>query len=136
MTGDFAKGSILGRIGADAELRYVPSGQAVCNFRVASNEFFKDKEGNKKKITTWTRIVLWGKQAEGLAPLLKKGRRVMVDGRIRVRTYEDKTGVKHTTTEINGDEVRLLDYMKKEQAQEEVPAPQPDSMPNEREVRF
>ncbi|HID94843.1 MAG TPA: single-stranded DNA-binding protein [Candidatus Latescibacteria bacterium] len=101
---------LIGHLGADPELRYTPSGTAVANFRVATNEVITDKTtGEKQERTEWHRIVVFGRTAETCGEYLKKGSHVYIEGRLQTRSWEDQNGVKRYTTEIIGRRVRFLD---------------------------
>lgn len=103
------KAILVGRLGRDPETRYTSSGQAVCNFTMATDSSYKDRAGERQKRTEWHRIVLWGKLAEIAQQYLKKGQLVYIEGRIQTREWEDKRdGQKRTTTEIVGNEMRML----------------------------
>jgi single-strand DNA-binding protein len=91
---------LVGNVGRDPELRYTQGGQPVASFSIATNERFKDKDGNWKDRTEWHRIVAWGRLAEICGEYLRKGRQVYVEGRIQTRDWEDKEGQKRQTTEI------------------------------------
>jgi single-strand DNA-binding protein len=93
------KCTIVGFLGADPELRFVPSGAAVCNLRIATDESYKDKAGVLQKRTEWHRVTVWGKNAESCGKYLSKGRQVLVEGKLQTRSYE-KDGQKHFVTEI------------------------------------
>ncbi len=108
MAGSVNKATILGNLGADPEIKYLPSGQAVCELRIATTETYKDKNDQRQDRTEWHRIVVWGKTAENCAKFLKKGQQVYVDGRIQTRSWENKEGVKQYTTEIVADQVVFL----------------------------
>ena len=99
---------LVGRLGRDPETRYTSSGQAVCNFTLATDESFKDRSGERQKRTEWHRIVLWGKLAEIAQQYLKKGTMVYLEGRIQSRQWDDRDGNKRTTTEIVGNVMRML----------------------------
>ena len=100
---------LVGNLGADPETRYMPNGDAVCNIRVATTESWKDKQsGEKKEITEWHRVVFYRKLAEIAGQYLKKGSQVYLEGRIRTRKWTDKEGQERYTTEIRGDEMRML----------------------------
>lgn len=100
---------LIGNLGQDPELRYTQSNTAVCNFSLATNESWTDKQsGEKKEETYWARIVCWGKQAETCEKYLKKGRSVYVEGKLTERTWEDKEGIKRYTTEIVAQRVLFL----------------------------
>lgn len=99
---------LLGRLGKDPELSYIPSGQSVAKFTMATNRSYKDKSGEWKEETDWHNIVAWGKLGEICAQYLAKGRQAYVEGQIRTRSWEDREGKKRTTTEIIANEVVLL----------------------------
>ena len=92
---------ISGYLGADPELRFTQSGQAVLNMRVATTEKYLDKNKVQQERTDWHSVVIWGKRAEGLAKHLSKGSGVEVTGSLRTSSYDDKEGVKRYKTEIN-----------------------------------
>ncbi len=100
---------VLGNLGAKPELKYLPSGQAVCELRVATNEVFTDRNQQKQERTEWHRIVVWGKMGENCAQYLDKGRSVFVEGRLQTRSWDDKnTGEKRYMTEIVANTVPFL----------------------------
>lgn len=99
---------LIGNLGRDPEIRYTQSGQAVTNFTLATNETWKDKDGQKAEKTEWHRIVAWGKLAELCSQYLAKGRTVYIEGRLQTRDWEDKDGHKRQTTEINASTVQFL----------------------------
>lgn len=110
----YARGSVnkvilLGNLGQDPELRYTPSGAAVTTLSLATNEVWKDNDGNKQERTEWHRVVLWRKQAELAGEWLKKGSKVYVEGRLQTRSWEDKDGNKRYITEVVGDTLTMLD---------------------------
>ena len=103
------KAIIIGNLGKDPEVRYTASGEALCNITVATRETWKDKaSGEKKEATEWHRISFFGKLAEIAGQYLKKGSQVYVEGSIRTRKWTDKEGQERYTTEIRGDEMRML----------------------------
>lgn len=103
------KAILIGNLCAKPELRYLPSGQAVCDLRVATNENFTDKQGIKQERVEFHRVTVWSKTAENCAKFLDKGRQVYVEGRIQTRSYDDKeTGAKKYVTEIIGQTVQFL----------------------------
>ena len=108
MAGSVNKAMILGNLGANPEIKYLPSGQAVSELRVATSYDFKDKADQKQERTEWHKIVVWGKTAENCAKFLKKGQQVYVEGRIQTRSWDDKDGNKRYTTEIVADQVVFL----------------------------
>ncbi len=100
---------LIGNLGKDPELRYTNSGVAVASFTLATNESWKDQDGNLQERTEWHNIVAWRKLAEICGEWLKKGRRVFVEGKLQTRTWEDKNGVQRRTTEIIADDMIMLD---------------------------
>jgi single-strand DNA-binding protein len=100
---------LVGRLGRDPETRYTGAGQAVCNFSLATDETFKDRNGERQKRTEWHKIVVWGKQAEIAQQYLKKGSLIFVEGRIQSRQWDDKKdGTKRTSFEIVASNFRML----------------------------
>jgi single-strand DNA-binding protein len=99
---------LVGNLGRDPELRYTPSGVAVANLNIATNEMWTDKSGEKKERTEWHRVVVWGKQAEVLNSYLSKGRQVYVEGSLQTRSWDDKSGTKRYTTEVRANRVLML----------------------------
>jgi single-strand DNA-binding protein len=100
---------LVGRLGADPEIRYTGTGAAVANFNLATSENWTDKEGQKQERTEWHRVVVWGKMAEICAQYLGKGRQAYVEGRLQTRQWDDKDGNKRYTTEIVATTVQFLD---------------------------
>lgn len=98
---------LVGNLGADPEMRYTASGTAVCKFRIATSEKFKDRQGNTQERTDWHRITAWGKLAEICGQYLTKGKQVYIEGRIEYGSYE-KDGVKHYTTDIIANTLQML----------------------------
>jgi single-strand DNA-binding protein len=99
---------LIGNLGSDPEVRYTPSGSAVANFNIATNENWKDKNGQDQERTEWHKIVVWGKQAENCGEYLSKGRTVYVEGRLQTRDWTDKEGNKRYTTEIVANTIQFL----------------------------
>ena len=85
MAGSINKVILIGRLGKDPEMRFTPSGKAVTNFTLATNENWTDQSGERQERTEWHRIVTWGKLAENCAKLLSKGKQVYVEGRLQTR---------------------------------------------------
>lgn len=102
------KAILVGNLGRDPEVRYLPSGQSVANFSIATTESFNDRSGARQERTEWHRIVAWGKLAEVCAQYLKKGRQVYVEGRITTRQYDAKDGSKRSATEIVAQTIQFL----------------------------
>ena len=100
---------IVGNLGKDPEVRYMPSGSAICNITVATSRQWKDKtSGDKQEETEWHRITFFDRMAEIAGEYLKKGRPVYVEGRLKTRKYTDKDGVEKYTTDIIATELQLL----------------------------
>jgi single-strand DNA-binding protein len=99
---------LVGRLGRDPETRYTGGGQAVANFSIATDETYKDRNGEKQKRTEWHKIVVWGKQAEIAQQYLKKGSLLFLEGRIQSREWQDKEGQKRTSFEIVANNFRML----------------------------
>ena len=100
---------LVGNLGADPEVRYMPNGDAVANIRLATTESWKDKaSGEKKELTEWHRVVFYRKLAEIVGQYLKKGSALYVEGRIRTRKWTDKEGQERYTTEIEANEMQML----------------------------
>ena len=108
MAGGVNKVFLLGNLGRDPEVRFTPSGQAVANFTIATNESWTDKSGQKQEKTEWHRIVVWGKLAELCGEYLKKGRQAFIEGRLQTREWTDKENKKNYTTEIVANNVQFL----------------------------
>jgi single-strand DNA-binding protein len=101
---------LIGNLGKDPELRYTTSGVAVATFSLATNESWKDQDGNTQERTEWHNIVAWKKLAEICGEWLKKGKKVYIEGRIQTRSYDDKnTGAKKYITEIVAENMIMLD---------------------------
>jgi single-strand DNA-binding protein len=102
------KAQLIGHLGKDPELKYTQAGTAVCSFSIATNESWKDQEGNVQERTEWHNIVAWRRLAEVCGEWLKKGKRVYIEGRMQTRSYE-KDGVKKYVMEIVADDMIMLD---------------------------
>jgi single-strand DNA-binding protein len=99
---------LIGNLGRDPELKVTPSGQALARFSVATTETWKNPQGEKQSKTEWHNIVVWGKQAETAEKFLRKGKQVLIEGRIQYREYTDQAGVKKTACEIRCDNFVML----------------------------
>ena len=134
--GSVNKVILVGHVGQDPEPRYTPSGTAVVNISVATNEVRRDADGNEQKLTEWHRIVLWGKQAEFVGNYIKKGQLVYVEGRLQTRTWEDRNKVERRTTEVVADAITMLGASK---ASEGSPAESPavsEAPPDDDDIPF
>ena len=101
---------IVGNLGNDPEVRYMPSGSAVTNISIATSDYWKDKEsGEQHERTEWHRVVFFNRLAEIAGEYLKKGSKVYVEGSLRTRKWQDKSGTDRYTTEIVASEMQMLD---------------------------
>jgi single-strand DNA-binding protein len=99
---------LIGNLGRDPEVRYLPSGDAVANLNVATTEKWKDKNGEQQEQTEWHRVAFFGRQAEICGEYLHKGSQVYIEGRLQTRKWTDKDGNERYTTEIRGDRMQML----------------------------
>jgi single-strand DNA-binding protein len=99
---------LIGNLGKDPEIRYMPNGDAVTNITLATTETWKDKTGEKQEKTEWHRITFYRKLAEIVGEYLKKGRSVYVEGRLETRKWTDKAGVDRYTTEVIASDMKML----------------------------
>ena len=117
---------LIGRLGRDPETRYLPNGDAVCNFSLATDESWKDKNGQKQEHTEWHAITLYRRLAEIAGQYLKKGSLIYLEGKIQSRKYTDKQGAERTAYEIVCSEMKMLGGNEKQPAppaNQEPPAP-------------
>jgi single-strand DNA-binding protein len=112
---------LIGRLTRDPELRYTPNGVAVANFDLAVN-----RPGSKEKEVDFIRIIAWQKTAENCANYLKKGRQVAIEGRLQIRSYDDKDGQKKQITEVVANHVEFLGGSKEEKPQDQSQRQQND----------
>lgn len=99
---------LLGNVGNKVETRYLENGNAVATFSLATNEFYKNKKGEKNKVTEWHRIVAWRKQAEFAEKYIKKGSKIYVEGKIRYRKWTDQFGKEFQLAEIYADNLQII----------------------------
>ena len=99
---------LIGRLGRDPEVRYMPNGDAVCNFSLATDESWKDKNGQRQTKTEWHNVIMYRRLAEIAGQYLKKGSQVYLEGKIQSRKYTDKNGVERTAYEIVCHEMKML----------------------------
>ena len=99
---------LIGNLGRDPEVRYMPSGDAVANITIATTETWKDKAGEKQEQTEWHRVAMFGKTAEIAGEYLKKGSQVYIEGKLQTRKWTDKEGHERYTTEIRADRMQML----------------------------
>lgn len=125
---------IIGHLGKDPEVRYLPSGEAVANFSIATTEKWKDKNsGEQREETEWHRISVFGRLAEIVGEYLKKGSLVFIQGKIKTRKYTDKDGAERYATEIRAETMKMLGGRDSNQgsapAQRQAPAASPRPAP-------
>lgn len=108
MSGSMNKSILIGNLGRDPELKMTTSGQPVAHFSLATTETWKNPQGEKQSRTDWHNIVIWGKPAETAEKFLRKGKQVLIEGRIQYREYTDQAGVKKNVTEIRCDNFVML----------------------------
>jgi single-strand DNA-binding protein len=127
------RAELIGNLGADPDLRHTSTGNAVVTLRVATNEFYRNKQGEQQKDTQWHRVVVWGAQAENCSKYLSKGRQVYVEGRLRTRQWEDTKGVTRTFTEIVARNVQFLGSPNNQDQESPPPADElpPEASPDE-----
>ncbi len=102
------KAILVGNLGKDPEVRYMPGGEAIANITLATTDTWKDKSGVKQEKTEWHRVAFFGRQAEVVGEYLKKGSQIYVEGRIQTRKWQDKEGQDRYTTEIVADRMQML----------------------------
>jgi single-strand DNA-binding protein len=126
---------LIGNLGADPEVRYTPSGKAVANFRIATTEQWKNKEGSNEERTEWHRIVAWGRLGEICGEYLHKGKQVYIEGKLQTRSWEDRDGNKRFTTEIVAQTMQMLGPAGKEgrasTPDERYPVEEPVTVPED-----
>ena len=125
----FNKAFLLGRVGKEVKLAYTKDACPVASFDMATNEYYKDKNGERVTATTWHRIVAYRNLAEICNDLLNKGSLVFIEGRINKRNWTDKDGNNHTATDIIASRVQVLDF--KDTTHEDIEAETPFAVDNE-----
>lgn len=108
MSGSYNQVILIGNLGRDPELKVTPTGQVLARFSLATTETWKNPQGEKQSKTEWHNIVVWGKQAEIVEKFLRKGKQVLIEGRIQYRDYVDQAGVKKTSCEIRCESFVML----------------------------
>ncbi len=104
----FNKVILVGNLGRDPELRYTAQGTPVCSFSLATNERFKDRNGETQDRTTWFKVTLWGRQAETASQYLQKGRPVYIEGRLRLEEWTDRDGKARQTLEVHATDMHFI----------------------------
>ena len=125
---------LIGNVGRDAEVRYTPNGNALCNLSVATTRSWKNKDsGDRMEETEWHRVVFYDRLAEIAGEYLKKGRSVYVEGRLKTRKWQDKDGKDQYTTEVIAEQMQMLgareDAQGERQAQPKPAAAKPQAKP-------
>ena len=127
---------LVGNVGSDPEVKSVGESK-VANFSFATSETYKDKNGEKKTITEWHRIVIWRGLAEIVERYVKKGDKLYIEGKIQTRSWDDKDGTKKFSTEIVVSDMKMLGSVKKDENSNPVPMPPEDSLePQEGDMPF
>ena len=117
---------LMGNLGRDPEVRFMPNGDAVCNFSIATTDSWKDKAGERQEKTEWHNIVMYRRLAEIAGEYLKKGRPVYLEGRLQTRKWQTKEGQDRYTTEIIADSMQMLGGRDGAPAQDSQPSSQPE----------
>lgn len=114
--------TLIGNLGEEPQTRYIPGGKTVCNFSLAVNEYYRDAAGEKVDSAHWFRVACWDKTAELAGEHLRKGSRVLVDGRLKTRYYLDRDGVKRYVVDVVANRLVFLDSVYLGQDPEPEPA--------------
>jgi len=118
---------LMGNLGRDPEVRFMPNGDAVCNFSIATTDSWKDKAGERQEKTEWHNIVMYRRLAEIAGEYLKKGRPVYLEGRLQTRKWQTKEGQDRYTTEVIADSMQMLGGRDGAPSQESQPSSQPEA---------
>jgi single-strand DNA-binding protein len=118
---------LMGNLGRDPEVRFMPNGDAVCNFSIATTDSWKDKAGERQEKTEWHNIVMYRRLAEIAGEYLKKGRPVYLEGRLQTRKWQTKEGQDRYTTEVIADSMQMLGGRDGAPAQESQPSSKPEA---------
>ena len=118
---------LMGNLGRDPEVRFMPNGDAVCNFSIATTDSWKDKAGEKQEKTEWHNIVMYRRLAEIAGEYLKKGRPVYLEGRLQTRKWQTKEGQDRYTTEVIADSMQMLGGRDGAPTQDSQPSSQPEA---------
>lgn len=118
---------LIGRLGKDPEVRYMPNGEAVCNFSVATSESWKDQSGQRQERVEWHNVTMYRRLAEIAGQYLKKGSQVYLEGKIQSRKYQGKDGIERTAYDIIANEMKMLGGGNSEQQAQQAQAETPTS---------
>jgi single-strand DNA-binding protein len=127
---------LIGNTGRDPEVRYMPNGEAVCNFSIATTDSWKDKSGAKQERTEWHNIVMYRKLAEIAGEYLKKGAPVYVEGRLQTRKWQTKEGQDRYSTEIIADTMQMLGSRQSGESHQQEPSNQNPPADFEDDINF
>ena len=127
---------LLGHLGKDPELRYLPNGTVVCNFSLATSETWKDSDGEKKDRTEWHSLVAFGKLGEICGEYLSKGKQVFVIGKLQTDSWKDKDGNQRSATKIIISEIQLLGGTGKREQKKEDRQPEDDPLEGREDLPF
>lgn len=119
---------LIGRLGKEPTMRFMPNGEAVCNFSVATSEKYTDKNGQRQEATEWHNVTMYRKLAEIAGQYLKQGSQVYIEGKIKSRKYTDKNGVERMAYDIIANEMKLLGGNAQTPAQKPQPAQAQDDI--------
>ena len=125
MAGSLNKVILIGNLGADPEMREMPDGTKMAKFSIATTEKYKNKQGELISNTDWHNIVLWRRSAEVAEKYLKKGDSVLIEGKIKNRSWEDENGIKKYATDLQGDSMTMLGSKRETSASETSYTPPP-----------
>ena len=125
---------LVGNLGQDPESRFTPQGTAVTNLSVATNETWKNQNGESQDKTEWHRIVMYGKMAETAAEYMKKGQMVYVEGRLETNEWEDQNQVKRKTTQVRCDNFTMLG--RRQMQSQEIASDNQSSMDSDDDIPF
>jgi len=117
---------LIGRVGKDPAVKFIPSGSACAQFSLATTETWKDKDGSKQERTDWHQIVAWGKLAEIIGEYITKGSLICIVGKVNYRSYETKEGEKKFLTEIVANEMKMLGGGKPKEPAQNAGGPPPN----------
>jgi single-strand DNA-binding protein len=121
--------TLVGNLGKDPEVRHFENGGSVARITVATNESYKDKEGNWQTQTEWHNVIAWRLNAERAEKELKKGSMVFVEGKLKTRSYKDANGIDKTITEVEASTLRSLDKRERSEYSNTAPLPEPNAHP-------
>jgi single-strand DNA-binding protein len=129
---------LIGRLGADPEVRYTSNGTPVTTFRIATTETWTNKDGVREERTEWHRIVAWRKLGEICGEYLSKGKQVYIEGRLQTREWEDRDGIKRRTTEIIAQNMQMLGGVEESSkvSETEPPPLEISAMDDEEDIPF